>query len=98
MAWRLGLDIGTNSIGWAALQLDGEGTFWDVVTQTCIITNPTDTNLDGCTDLNDLMDILAAYGDCALPAFTCGDDVEHDGYEYSTVQIGEQCWFSENCF
>ena len=21
----------------------------------------------------------------------------HDGYDYSTVQIGEQCWFSENC-
>ena len=42
-----------------------EGTYWDEVTQTCIITNPTDTNLDGCTDLNDLMDILSAYGDCA---------------------------------
>jgi len=24
MAWRLGLDIGTNSVGWAALSLDGE--------------------------------------------------------------------------
>ena len=24
MAWRLGLDIGTNSIGWAALSLDGQ--------------------------------------------------------------------------
>ena len=27
----------------------------------------------------------------------CGRDVVHDGYAYSTVQIGEQCWFSENC-
>jgi uncharacterized protein (TIGR02145 family) len=27
----------------------------------------------------------------------CGDNVSHDGYDYSTVQIGEQCWFSENC-
>jgi hypothetical protein len=42
----------------------GEGTVWDEVTQTCIITNPTDSNLDGCTDLNDLMDILSAYGIC----------------------------------
>ena len=27
----------------------------------------------------------------------CGDLVSHDGYDYSTVQIGDQCWFSENC-
>jgi len=23
--------------------------------------------------------------------------VSHQGYDYSTVQIGEQCWFAENC-
>jgi uncharacterized protein (TIGR02145 family) len=23
--------------------------------------------------------------------------VSHAGYDYSTVQIGDQCWFSENC-
>jgi uncharacterized protein (TIGR02145 family) len=23
--------------------------------------------------------------------------VSHEGYDYSTVQIGEQCWFAENC-
>ena len=27
----------------------------------------------------------------------CGNDFYHEGYNYSTVQIGEQCWFSENC-
>jgi uncharacterized protein (TIGR02145 family) len=27
----------------------------------------------------------------------CGEDIGHEGYDYSTVQIGEQCWFSENC-
>jgi uncharacterized protein (TIGR02145 family) len=43
------------------------------------------------------MDILAAYGDCAVAEFTCGDDIEHEGYSYSTVEIGDQCWFSENC-
>jgi uncharacterized protein (TIGR02145 family) len=32
------------------------------------------------------------------PVFAnCGDLIEHDGYSYSTVQIGDQCWFSENC-
>ena len=75
----------------------GEGTVWDSDTQECIVANPTDTNFDGCTDLNDLLDILSAYGDCAVTEFTCGDDIEHEGYNYSTVQIGEQCWFSENC-
>jgi uncharacterized protein (TIGR02145 family) len=29
--------------------------------------------------------------------FVCGDLVSHEGYDYSSVQIGEQCWFSENC-
>jgi len=27
----------------------------------------------------------------------CGDLVSHEGYDYSTVQIGDQCWFAENC-
>jgi uncharacterized protein (TIGR02145 family) len=27
----------------------------------------------------------------------CGDLVSHEGYDYFTVQIGDQCWFSENC-
>jgi uncharacterized protein (TIGR02145 family) len=27
----------------------------------------------------------------------CGDLVSHEGYNYSTVQIGDQCWFAENC-
>ena len=28
---------------------------------------------------------------------SCGDFVSHEGYDYSTVLIGGQCWFSENC-
>ena len=27
---------------------------------------------------------------------SCGDDVQMDGYSYSTVLIGDQCWFAEN--
>ena len=34
---------------------------------------------------------------CAPYFGDCGDLVSHDGYDYSTVQIGDQCWFSENC-
>ena len=29
-------------------------------------------------------------------AFQCGDPLEYQGYNYATVLIGEQCWFSEN--
>ena len=43
-----------------------DGMYWDWDLQGCFITNPTDTNLDGCTNLTDLMDILSAYGDCAM--------------------------------
>ena len=34
---------------------------------------------------------------CAPYFADCGDLVSHDGYDYSTVLIGEQCWFAENC-
>jgi uncharacterized protein (TIGR02145 family) len=74
------------------------GMYWDWELSECYQLIPTDTNLDGCTDLNDLMDLLGAYGICGQAEFAaCGDLVSHDGYDYSTVQIGEQCWFSENC-
>jgi CRISPR-associated endonuclease Csn1 len=29
--WRLGLDLGTNSLGWCALALDGEGRPWRII-------------------------------------------------------------------
>ena len=44
----------------------GVGMNWNSEIGECEITNPTDTNLDGCTNLTDLMDILSAYGDCAV--------------------------------
>jgi uncharacterized protein (TIGR02145 family) len=27
----------------------------------------------------------------------CGDLITHEGYDYSTVLLGDQCWFAENC-
>jgi len=37
-------------------------------------------------------------GVCDWEVFVnCGDLISHEGYNYSTVLIGEQCWFSENC-
>ena len=76
----------------------GEGTVWDSASQTCIVANPSDSNFDGCVQLNDLLDLLGAYGDCGAEesAWQCGDPLEYQGYDYETVQIGEQCWFAEN--
>ena len=76
----------------------GEGMFWDWNLGECAIENPSDSNSDGCVQLNDLLDLLSAYGDCAAEesAWQCGDPLEYQGYDYETVQIGEQCWFAEN--
>jgi uncharacterized protein (TIGR02145 family) len=41
-------------------------------------------------------DTTFAY-ECPSVFQSCGDLVSHEGYDYSTVLIGEQCWFSENC-
>ena len=78
--------------------LCGEGTVWDDDSQTCIVANPSDSNFDGCVQLNDLLDLLSAYGNCGAEesAWQCGDPLEYQGYDYETVQIGEQCWFAEN--
>ena len=75
-----------------------QGMEWDIETQTCVIINPADINLDGCVQLNDLLDLLSAYGNCAAEesAWQCGETLEYQGYDYATVQIGEQCWFAEN--
>ena len=75
-----------------------DGTVWDDGLQGCIVANPSDSNFDGCVQLNDLLDLLSAYGDCGVEesAWQCGDPLEYQGYDYETVQIGEQCWFAEN--
>ena len=75
-----------------------EGTVWDEAVQGCIVANPSDSNFDGCVQLNDLLDLLSAYGDCGAEesAWQCGEDLEYGGDNYGTIQVGEQCWFSEN--
>ena len=76
----------------------GAGTIWDAGAQQCIVANPSDSNFDGCVQLNDLLDLLSAYGNCSAEEspWQCGDPLEYQGYDYETVQIGEQCWFAEN--
>ncbi len=74
------------------------GTIWDSELQQCVVANPSDSNFDGCVQLNDLLDLLTSYGNCAAEEspWQCGDPLEYQGYNYETVQIGEQCWFAEN--
>ena len=92
------MDDGTCASCEALATACGEGTVWDANTSTCIVANPSDSNFDGCVQLNDLLDLLSAYGDCGAEEspWQCGDPLEYQGYEYETVQIGEQCWFAEN--
>ena len=75
-----------------------DGTIWNEELQGCVHGQSADINNDGCVQLNDLLDLLTAYGDCGAEdsAWQCGDPLEYQGYDYETVQIGEQCWFAEN--
>lgn len=80
----------------------GEGTIWDSSLQSCVGFDecPSDLNDDGIVGINDLLSLLSDFGTmCEGPEtveFTCGDPVDYHGYDYATVQIGEQCWFAEN--
>ena len=89
-------DIDELGVGSCGPESCGPGTVWDPETQACIVAYPADTNFDGCVQLNDLLDLLASYGLCQTTAWSCGDPLEYQGYDYATVQIGEQCWFAEN--
>ena len=79
----------------------GEGTIWDSSLQSCVGFDqcPSDLNDDGIVGINDLLSLLSDFGTECLPEtgeFTCGDPMNYHGYDYATVQIGEQCWFAEN--
>ena len=41
-----------------------DGTVWDENLGGCIIENPTDTDLDGCTGVDDVLNVLATFGMC----------------------------------
>jgi uncharacterized protein (TIGR02145 family) len=60
-----------------------------------------DGNDDGCVNVDDMLGLLIEYGQCLDVEeevfISCGDNINHEGYNYSTVLIGDQCWFAENC-
>ena len=81
------------------------GMYWDYDLEQCMNyeTCQEDLDGDGVIGINDLMELLSSFGTmCEDPEpetveFTCGDPMNYHGYDYATVQIGEQCWFAENC-
>ena len=60
----------------------------DYTDECGVINGDNSTCLDDCGVPN---------GDNSTCSTSCGDPISHEGYNYSTVQIGNQCWFSENC-
>ena len=61
--------------------------------------NP-DYNGDGFIGVDDILGALSFYDSPWQGSndgeWSCGDALSYGGYGYSTVQIGEQCWFAEN--
>jgi len=87
----------------ALMQACGEGTYWDDLAQACLTieTCQEDLDGDGVIGVNDLLELLSSFGSECVPEpetaeWTCGDPVNYHGFDYATVQIGEQCWFAEN--
>lgn len=55
-----------------------------------------DLDGDAMVSVTDLLILLGAFGNECESAWSCGDPVNYHGYDYATVQIGDQCWFAEN--
>ena len=80
-----------------------EGTYWDAATQSCMPLQSCeeDLNSDGIIGIADLLQLLSTFGEYCeetieTSEWTCGDPMNYHDYYYATVQIGDQCWFSEN--
>ena len=52
-----------------------------------------DFTADGYIGVDDILFMLSLYD---TYCWQCGDPISYQGYDYSTVLIGEQCWFAEN--
>ena len=67
--------------------------------QSNTLFNP-DYNGDGFIGVDDILGALCFYNTAwdgpVSPSWTCGEAISYAGVVYSTVQIGDQCWFAEN--
>ena len=85
----------------AQSQFCGDGTYWNPISQECQDLNEcaNDIDNDGVIGVSDLMSLLSGFGGiCEIPEnqWHCGDAIDHQGYMYGTVWIGEECWFAKN--
>ena len=74
----------------------GPGTYWDMEQSLCLPTLSADLDLSGCVGMSDLLEMLAQFGTCFVPEWSCGDDLNYHGYDYHTVMVAGDCWFAEN--
>ena len=67
--------------------------------QSNTLFNP-DYNGDGFIGVDDILGALSFYDTVwdgsASSSWSCGDAITYNGVGYSTVQIGDQCWFAMN--
>lgn len=67
--------------------------------QSNTLFNP-DYNGDGFIGVDDILGALSFYDNAwdgpVSPSWSCGEAITYAGVDYSTVQIGDQCWFAEN--
>ena len=82
-------------------ETDGSGTVVDNDADNDGVCN--DDEILGCTNPEACNYVEEATDDdgscdlsCAPPFAGCGAPVNYHGHTYSTIPIGEQCWFSEN--
>ncbi len=67
--------------------------------QSNTLFNP-DYNGDGFIGVDDILGALSFYDSAwdgpVSSSWSCGEAITYAGVGYSTVQIGDQCWFAEN--
>ena len=67
--------------------------------QSNALFNP-DYNGDGIIGVDDILGTLTFYSSAwdgpVSSSWSCGEAITYAGVWYSTVQIGDQCWFAEN--
>ena len=70
-------------------------------TDDCGVVNGDNSSCADCAGVANGTSVLDDCGTCDADASNdcvpCGGLVSHEGYDYSIVQIGNQCWFAENC-
>ena len=88
-----------NALSLACMLLAGILLSTSSFAQSNTLFNP-DYNGDGFIGVDDILGALSFYDNAwdgpVSPSWSCGEVITYAGLGYSTVQIGDQCWFAEN--